>query len=252
MKINILIGFYPVFLREMLIFKRRLFRLSYLFSSMVSPLLYLIAFGLGLGRRFAIEGVSYLTFLVPGIVAMSSMTNSYTWVASSISVGRLHFKTFEEYQVSPIGPSAIMLGEVVAGMIRGLFSSSLVLFAGVLFGGGFPKGLLFLPVWILNCLIFACFGVISGFLAKCHEDTATFSNFFILPMAFFCGTFFPVDRLPGFLKALIYSLPLTHASLSLRRAFLGQDVFLSSLGVMVIFFLICFSSGIIIIKRSNR
>ena len=80
--------FYPVFLREMLIFKRRLFRLSYLFSSMVSPLLYLIAFGLGLGRRFDIEGVNYLTFLVPGIVAMSSMTNSYTWVASSISVGR--------------------------------------------------------------------------------------------------------------------------------------------------------------------
>ena len=145
-----------------------------------------------------------------------------------------------------------MLGEVAAGMVRGLFSSSLVLFAGAIFGAGFPKSLFFLPVWILNCLIFACLGVISGFLAKSHEDTATFSNFFILPMAFFCGTFFPVDKLPGFLKALIYSLPLTHATLSLRRAFLGQDVLLSSLGIMLIFFLLCFNLGIIIIKRSNK
>ncbi|MDI6795251.1 MAG: ABC transporter, partial [bacterium] len=92
-------NFYPIFLREMIIFKRRLLNIGYLFSTMITPLLYLIAFGLGLGRGMSIEGVSYLMFVVPGICAMSSMINSYTWIATSISVGRLHFKTFDEYQV---------------------------------------------------------------------------------------------------------------------------------------------------------
>ncbi|MDI6792024.1 MAG: ABC transporter permease [bacterium] len=245
-------NFYPIFLREMLIFKRRLLRIGYLFSTMVTPLLYLVAFGLGLGRGISIEGVSYLAFVVPGICAMSSMTNSYSWIATTIAVGRLHFKTFDEFQVSPVTATDIMLGEVLSGVVRGLFASSLILVAGAIFGAGFPKSPVFFPVWLLNCLIFASFGVIAGFRAKSHEDTATFSNFFIMPMAFFCGTFFPVDRLPYFIKAVLYFLPLTHASKALRASFLGQGVEIISLGIMLAVFVVCFYWGVITIRRSNR
>jgi len=171
-------NFYPVFLREMLIFKRRVMRVGYLFSSMITPVLYLVAFGLGLGRGIQIDGISYLSFVVPGICAMSSMTNSYTWIATSISVGRLHFKTFDEFQVCPLTARDIMIGEILSGMVRGLFASSLILVAGAAFGTGFPKSSFFYGVWVLNCLIFACMGVISGYWAKSHEDTAMFSNFF--------------------------------------------------------------------------
>jgi len=219
---------------------------------MITPLLYLVAFGLGLGRNISVEGISYLMFVVPGICAMSSMTNSYTWIATSISVGRLHFKTFDEYQVSPVTAADIMLGEVLSGVVRGLFASSLILVAGAIFGAGFPKSPIFLLVWILNCLIFSSFGVISGFLAKSHEDTATFSNFFIMPMAFFCGTFFPIDKLPAFIKWFLYFLPLTHASKTLRASFLGQEVEIVSLGIMLVFFVVCFCLGVITIRRSNR
>jgi Nod factor-specific ABC transporter NodJ protein len=245
-------NFYPIFLREMIIFRRRLFRVGYLFSSLIAPLLYLFAFGLGLGSRISIDGVSYLCFVVPGICAMSSMINSYTWIATSISIGRLHFKTFEEYQVSPVTAKDIMLGEVLSGVVRGLFASSLVLIAAAIFGAGIPKSPIFFVAWILNCLIFSCFGVISGFLAKSHEDTATFSNFFIMPMAFFCGTFFPVEKLPIFIRAILYILPLTHASQSLRTSFLGQRVAIESLFIMFVIFIVCFYLGVITIKRSNR
>jgi len=245
-------NFYPVFLREMIIFKRRLINASYLFSNMVTPLLYLVAFGLGLGRGIKVDGVSYLIFVIPGICAMSAMTNSYTWIATSISVGRLHFKTFEEYQVSPITAKDIMLGEVLTGVVRGLFASSLVIIVGAIFGVGFPKNPIFLLVWVLNCLIFACLGVISGFLAKSHEDTATFSNFFILPMAFFCGTFFPIDKLPYFIKAFLYLLPLTHASKDLRASFIGQKIDITSLFIMLAFFIAFFWWGVVAIKRSNK
>jgi len=245
-------NFYPIFLREMIIFRRRLIRMSYLFSILITPVLYLVAFGLGLGRGINIEGISYLVFIVPGIVAMSSMTNSYMWIAISISVGRLHFKNFDAYQVSPILPMDIMLGEVLSGAVRGMFASGLILVAGVILGAGFPKSLIFLLVWLLNCFIFACFGVISGFLAKSHEDTSTFSNFFIMPMSFFCGTFFPIDNLPYFIKGVLYLLPLTHASKCLRASFLGQSVDILSITIMLAVFAVCFYWGIITIRRSNR
>ena len=245
-------NFYPIFLREMIIFKRRLFKFGYLFSSMVTPILYLVAFGLGLGRGMKIEGMSYLCFVVPGICAMSSMMNSYTWIATSVSVGRLHFKTFDEYRISPVKASDIMMGEILSGMIRGLFASSLVLLAGAAFGAGFPLSPVFFLAWGLNCLIFACFGVISGFYAKSHEDTALFSNFIIMPMAFFCGTFFPIERLPGFIRGILFCLPLTHTTKIMRSGFAGLPADTGSLFILLIILIFAFFLGVITIGRSYK
>jgi ABC-2 type transport system permease protein len=69
---------YPIFLREMLLFRRKLLKLSYLFSAMMVPVIYLVTFGLGLGRTVQMHGTDYLSYLIPGLVAMSSMNNSYT------------------------------------------------------------------------------------------------------------------------------------------------------------------------------
>lgn len=245
-------NFYPIFLREMLIFKRRVMRIGYLFSSMITPVLYLVAFGLGLGRGIEIDGISYIAFVVPGICAMSSMTNSYTWIATSISVGRLHFKTFDEFQVCPLTSWDIMVGEILGGVVRGTFASGMILVAGAAFGAGFPQNPLFFGVWVLNCLIFACFGVIAGFMAKSHEDTSMYSNFFIMPMAFFCGTFFPVEKLPGFIKGILYFLPLTHVTKALRATFLGQIPEWRSIAILLVVFGLCFFWGITLIEKSNR
>lgn len=245
-------NFYPILLREMIIFKRRLLKFGYLFSSMMTPVLYLVTFGLGLGRGMTIEGMSYLSFVVPGICAMSSMTNSFTWISTSISVGRLHFKTFDEYRISPVKSSDIMMGEILSGMIRGLFASSLVLLAGAAFGAGFPRNPVFFLAWGLNCLIFACLGVISGYLAKSHEDTALFSNFIIMPMAFFCGTFFPIERLPGFIRSALYCLPLTHSTKIMRSGFLGLPTDPASLVMLPVIFILAFFLGVITIGRSYK
>ena len=90
-------GWYPIFLREMLLFRRKLLKLGYLFSAMISPVIYLIAFGFGLGKSVQISGTGYLAFLIPGLVAMSSMNNSYTWVSSALNLNRLYFKTFQVF-----------------------------------------------------------------------------------------------------------------------------------------------------------
>jgi ABC-2 type transport system permease protein len=227
-------GWYPVFLKEMLHFRRKLLKLGYLFSAMVVPIVYLIAFGFGLGGSIRIQGASYLEFLVPGLVAMSSMNNSYTWVAGSLNLSRLYFKTFQVFVQAPISSSSILTGEVLAGMVKGLFASALIIAVGIVSAPDFRITPIFAVALLLNCFLFANLGVIVGMLTKSHEDTATYSNFFIMPMAFFSGTFFPVDRIPALVKAVIYLLPLTHTNILIRKAAMDAEAW-TSLGILVVY-----------------
>ena len=186
-------GWYPVFLREMLLFKHKLLRLGYVASAMVTPIIYLIAFGLGLGRNVNMEGTTYIAFLIPGLAAMTSMNNSYSWMASSLNLNRIYYKTFQILVQAPISPASILLGEVFSGMAKGLFASLLIIATGFLAAPGFSVSLLFVTALLLNCFLFSSLGVIVGMRAVSHEDTSTYSNFFIMPMAFLSGTFFQVD-----------------------------------------------------------
>jgi ABC-2 type transport system permease protein len=242
---------FPIFFREMLLFRRRLLRLGYVFSAMVVPVIYLIAFGLGLGSRVQMVGTDYLSYLIPGLVAMSAMNNSYTWVASNINLNRLYLKTFQVFVQAPIRSSSIMVGEVLAGMAKGLFASALIIVVGLLTSSRFSLSVLFGVALLLTCFLFASLGVITGMLAKSHEDTATYSNFFIMPMAFFSGTFFPVDEMPAIIKTIIYILPLTHANIVIRKEALDATGILSLL-ILIGYALAFFIYGSSLIKKYNE
>jgi ABC-2 type transport system permease protein len=244
-------GWYPIFLREMLLFRRKLLKLGYLFSAMISPVIYLIAFGFGLGKSVQISGTGYLGFLIPGLVAMSSMNNSYTWVSSALNLNRLYFKTFQVFIQSPISPSSIMIGEVLAGMVKGLFASSLIIIVGFASSRDFSINMLFVAALILNCFLFASLGVITGMRTKSHEDTATYSNFFIMPMAFFSGTFFPVNKMPILIKTVIYMMPLTHTNILIRKPQIDSEG-LISLGVLVLYAAVFFVYGSWLIKNYSE
>ncbi len=244
-------GWYPIFLREMLMFRRKLMKLGYLFSAMVVPIIYLVTFGLGLGRNVQIGGGDYLAYLLPGLVAMSSMNNSYTWVASALNLNRLYFKTFQVFVQSPISSSSIMIGEVLAGMVKGLFASGLILIVGFVMLRDFSVTPLFVVTILLNCFLFACLGVIVGMVTKSHEDTSTYNNFFILPMAFFSGTFFPVDRMPDVLKYLVYVFPLTHTNIVIRKPLLDGEGCISML-VLVLYGVVFFTAGSRLIRNYSE
>lgn len=245
-------GWYPIFFKEILQFKRKLLRLGYIFSAMMSPIIYLVTFGLGLGKTVMLaEGTDYLTFLLPGLVAMSSMNNSYSWVASALNLSRLYFKTFQVYIQSPVNPFSIMVGEVLAGVVKGLFASLLIIAVGFVVPSDFSITPLFIITLLLNCFMFASLGVITGMITKSHEDTATYSNFFIMPMAFFSGTFFSIDRIPLIFKPLIYIMPLTHTNIVIRKSNLDLDGTIS-LTVLIFYCLIFFFIGSRLIKKYNE
>lgn len=214
-------GCLAIYYRELLILKKKFFR--QLASMSVAPLLYLIAFGLGMGRDIQVQDHSYMEFLIPGLVAMSSMTQSYA-IASEINIARFYWRIFEEFQAAPIRNIAYVTGEVLAGMTRAMLSIIVILFIGLLAGVALSYSLFFWLAVLLNSFVFSSLAVCMAMLVKSHADQALLTNFFITPMAFLGGTFFPVDRMPGWTQAILHALPLTHATRAIRSAAFGQAV----------------------------
>lgn len=194
-------------------------------SGLVSPLIYILAFGLGLGSSLdrAIEpaaGDSYLEFILPGMVALSSMVISFGGTTFSICGDRLFTKTFEEMLLFPVHPLALHLGKMFAGVVRGLMTAASVILVAILFTGQPWSFLnpLFLLLLVLNCAVFAGLGVIIGLNVKSLESVGLFNNFLIVPMSFLGATFFDPATLPLALKVIVYCLPLTYTTLGLRAA----------------------------------
>lgn len=243
-----MINWWPIFLREMLLFKRRLLRLGFVLSTMLTPLLYLVVFGLGLGRRVVLDTGDYLAFLLPGLVGITSLINSYTWIANGLTVARLFFRTFQVYIQAPVSAAAIMVGEVMSGMARGLFASLILLACAWVLGGRLTLSPIFVFAWLSNCVFAASVGVIVGLQARSHDDAASFTNFIIMPMAFFSGTFFPVEEMPNWAQYLIYLLPLTHVNLLLRQPHWSTQTLVSGL-ILLSYCLLAFGLGIWLIRR---
>lgn len=193
-------------------------------SGLVSPLIYILAFGLGLGSALdrAIQppaGDNYLEFILPGMVALSSMTISFGGTTFSICGERLYSKTFEEILLLPVHPLALFLGKMLAGVLRGLLTSGSVIAIALIVTGNWNfLSPLFLLMLVLNCAVFAGLGVIVGLNVKSLEGVGLLNNFLIVPMSFLGATFFDPATLPAVLKTIVYLLPLTYTSISLRAA----------------------------------
>lgn len=194
-------------------------------SGLVSPLIYVVAFGLGLGSTLdrvsqPLAGDSYLEFILPGMVALSSMAISFGGTTFSICGDRLYSRTFEELLLVPVHPLALFLGKMLAGVLRGLLTSVSVVFVAILCTGKVWSFLnpLFLLVLILNCAVFAGLGVIVGLRVKSLESVGLLNNFLIVPMSFLGATFFEPSTLPTALQTVVYCLPLTYTSIGLRAA----------------------------------
>jgi Nod factor-specific ABC transporter NodJ protein len=213
-------GCLAVYRRELLILKSRGLKVPV--SMAVSPLLYLVAFGLGVGGGTEVGGRPYLEFLLPGLVAMSSMTQAFG-IAGEINIARFYWHTFEEFQSSPVPDAAYVLGEILAGMTKAVLAVLIIAVLGRLFGVGlnFISPLFWLGI-LLNAFFFAAVAVFAAMLVKSHADQAMLFNFIITPMAFLGGTFFPLERMPAVVRGLLYLLPLTHAARLIRSGAYGE------------------------------
>jgi ABC-type multidrug transport system permease subunit len=214
--------------------------------------LYLLAFGYGLGRGVTVEGYSYLEFVIPGIVALTAMTSSFNGAGLKLHVDRLFYKCFDECLMSPISLYSIIIGKTLIGVVRGLISSAALLAACLAFSPLPVLKPLFLLVLVTSCFVFSFLGVLVALVAKSHQDMNVFMSLVVLPMTFLSGTFFSLAQLPEPLRIALSLLPLTHSSQSLRAEALGQPFPWFSLVALFGYGVAFFLGSLIILRRSSE
>lgn len=241
-------GVWAVFYREITILRSRLGR--QLANYAVSPLLYMVAFGWGMGRGVTMEGVDYLAYMLPGLMALSSMSRSFG-ISSEINIARMYWHTFEEFQTAPISAAAIALGEVLGGVVRGLLAAAVVACLALISGVNFHFGPGLLLGVFMNCFMFASAAVWAAMVVRSHADQSNLTGFIITPMSFLCGTFFSLDKLPAWAATAIEILPLTHASHFIRAAALDQATPYSSLAVMAAYCCFFFIMAVRYVRKAS-
>ncbi len=215
-----------------------------LVMSVMSPLLYLIAFGYGLRNGDTDIGVSYVAFVIPGIMALSSLNSSFSSTATRLNVQRLYYRSFDEMMMCPLSLSAIVLGKCVLGVVRGMIACMLMYALGLFLAPELSLNALCILCTVISCVAFSMLGLAAALLAKSHQSMATFNSLVILPMTFLCGTFFSVSSLDPVFQGILYCLPLTHASECIRSAALPDALefqwvsLVVVIGFLVAFFLI--------------
>jgi ABC-2 type transport system permease protein len=242
-------NFYPIFWKEMMLIRKKPWR--FLAASLVMPVLYLVTFGWGLGRGMNVGGGRYLDFILPGILALSAMNNSFGPVSTSLNISKLYTKTLEEVLVSPVSPWDITLGRTLTGLVRGLFSALMLLLVGLASGVHLHYSAAFFVVLMLTSVCFGAAGVAAAMLARTHEDMANFNSFFIIPMSFLAGTFFSPDKLPEPFRGAIFIYPLTHANLALRALASGGDLSLVSVLVLALYTILFFYLAGTLVKKTG-
>ncbi|PWR75174.1 ABC transporter permease [Methanospirillum stamsii] len=213
-------GVFRVWLRNALVFRKNI-RVN-LIPPFIEPLLYLGAIGFGIGTYITdIDGLPYVRFIAPAILAASVMNASFFECAYGTYVRMYYQKTFDAILATPVTLKEVILGEIVWGATRGLISAlsiSIILF---LFGLASPGGLLIaIPLSFIAGILFASIAACFSALSPSIDTISYPATLFIAPMFLFSGTFFPLHLLPQVVQYLALAfLPLTHV-VSLTRALL--------------------------------
>ena len=202
---------------------RKTYKTSFL-PPLLEPVLYLLAFGFGLGGFVQpIDGVSYIQFIAPALVAVSMMFSSFFECTYSSFVRMYYQKTFDAIMATPVSLDEIISGELLWGATKSLINSSMVLIVAAAFRLTPSPLFLLIPVisflaGLLFSAIAMCFTAISPTIN--HFEYPTF--LFITPMFLLSGTFFPMATLPEFLQIFAHLfLPLTHVVAITRTLILG-------------------------------
>ncbi|WP_303868645.1 ABC transporter permease [Acetobacterium wieringae] len=221
-------------------------------TAMISPILYLLTFGLGLGMDKVVDGHSYMAFLIPGIIALTTMNASFNAIGMSLNVQRLYEKSFDNVLASPTPLGQYIIGQMIGGSLRGMYAGSLILGIAYIFGAPIQVNLIFFLVMLLNGMAFSALGVMAAIISKTHADISRFSTFVILPMTFIGNTFFPVANMPSLLKSVVQVLPLTHSSSLLRQISYGEPASLASFFIMVVYTIVFMVVALIKINISKN
>ena len=190
----------------------------------ITMTLYFLIFGGLIGSRVGdMGGFSYMQFIVPGLVMMSVIQNSYGNISSSF-FGAKFGRHVEELLVSPMPNWVILWGYVAGAVLRGLLVGVIVLAIAMLFTTvRIPHPLVTVTSVLLGATIFSLAGFVNAVFAKKFDDVAIVPTFILTPLTYLGGVFYSVTLLPGWAQALTHANPIFYMVNAFRYGLLGTS-----------------------------
>ncbi|HEY0613941.1 MAG TPA: ABC transporter permease [Candidatus Elarobacter sp.] len=215
------VGFETLVKREMV----RTFSIinQVIWPPVIQTLLYVFIFGLGLGSRIqTVQGVPYAQFLIPGLIMLQVIDQTYSESSSSVFQGRF-MNSIQELLIAPLSASEIVLGYVAAGVVRAIFIALLISGLGMVLVHAAPQNWgLYLVSVALVAVLFSALGIVFGLLAEKFDHIAVLTTFFITPLVFVGGVFTSLTMMPPLLQKISLVNPMFHMIDALRYSYIGR------------------------------
>ena len=224
--------FWPVFLRNLLVWRK--LAIPSLVGNIAEPLMWLVAFGYGMGALVGQVSVvsagggdavkvPYILFLASGSICMSAM-NAATFEALYSAFSRMHVqKTWDGIMNAPVSLDDVVLAEMLWAAFKSLFTVSAILVVMLALGiSASPKLLLAWPILLGVGITFSCIAVVFNARAKGYDFFTYYFTLCLTPMMFLSGIFFPLEQLPAIVRLVSEWLPLTNAVALVRPLFMDQ------------------------------
>lgn len=186
--------------------------------------LYFVIFGNLVGRRIGeMGGFQYMEFIMPGLIMMSVIQNSYSNVVSSFYSQKFQ-KTVEELLVAPIPNYIILSGLIVGGMCRGLAVGAIVTLIALLFSDlQIEYPVITITVILLTSILFSLAGFINAIFANSFDDISIIPTFILTPLIYLGGVFYSVQLLPAFWQFVSGLNPIFYMVNAFRYGILGSS-----------------------------
>lgn len=200
--------------------------------------LYFVIFGKMIGSRVGeMGGFDYIQFIVPGLIMMSVITNSYANVASSFYSSKFQ-RNIEELLVSPVSNFVILFGFVIGGATRGLLVGVIVTLVSLFFTDlQIMNPVMMLLVLVATATLFATAGFINGLYAKSFDDISIVPTFILTPLTYLGGVFYSLTLLPDIWRSISMLNPIVYMVNTFRYSLLGvSDVEIVFSLIMIVLF----------------
>lgn len=225
-----------------------------LLPPVITQTLYFLIFGKFIGSQISdIHGIPYMAFIVPGLIMMTVMNNSFMNVVSSFFSTKFQ-RSIEELLVSSTSNEAIIAGYVTGGVTRGIIVGVLVFLVSILFTR--PQiahpAIIFAFV-LLTAVVFALGGLLNAIFAKKFDDISIFPTFIMTPMIYLGGVFYSINNLPPFWRAVSKLNPVLYMVNGFRFGFHGfsdVNVFVSFM-ILVIFAVVLTGMNLALLARGT-
>ncbi len=214
--------------------------------------LYFVIFGNLIGSRIGeMGGFNYMEFIVPGLIMMSVITNSYSNVASSFYSAKFQ-RNVEELLVAPVPNYIIVFGYIGGGMARGMLVGLIVTLVSLFFANIqiHNLGVIILTV-VLTSALFSIGGLINAIFAKSFDDISIIPTFVLTPLTYLGGVFYSISMLPDFWQNVSQANPIIYMVNAFRYGFLGvSDVNLYfAFGIILVFIAALFTTAMTLITK---